>query len=96
LTKRTSDFVEAFECNRCGAVISNSDELPERYNEQKTNEEIGIDKNPKDTVRNPYRKGRPVIEEPGRFEAHTSILEHSRKHHNGDFIGMYEKVEVRA
>jgi hypothetical protein len=95
MTVCTSDFVEAFECKRCGAVISNSDNLPERYNEQKTNEEIGVKKHPKDKVRNPYRKGRPVIQEPGRFEAHTSILEHSREVHDGDFIDMYQKVEVK-
>ena len=34
------------------------------------------------------------LDEPGRLEAHTKILEHSRDSHDGDFIDMYERVEL--
>lgn len=81
MSKTTSDFVEAFKCRRCGKIILNSDDLPERYNEQERPE-------------GEYKDKRPVIEEPGNLEAHTKILQHSRDHHNGKFVDMYNQVDL--
>jgi hypothetical protein len=34
------------------------------------------------------------IKDSGKLEAHTKILEHSRDEHNGEFIDMYQALEM--